>query len=121
MAKTALVTLDGQYEYLKVPFGLANAPAVSQKVTNKMLQGMRNNLVLVEMVLQLVAMAGLKLNLAKCIVLEDKLEYLGHEVSAAGIRLGERRVQAVQNFPVPTNVHGVRQFVGLASYFREFV
>lgn len=42
VAKTAFVTPDGHYGYLKVPFGLANAPAVSQKVVNKMLGGMRH-------------------------------------------------------------------------------
>ena len=138
--KTAFVTPDGHYEYLRVPFGLANAPAVFQRVVNTMLRGLQNDLVLaymddillptatveeglslLEHVLNLVAEAGLKLNLVKCRFLEEKLEYLGHEISATGIRPGERKVQAVKQFPTPTSVHGVRQFVGLASYFRKFV
>lgn len=45
-------------------------------------------------VLQLVAKTGLKLNLAKCIFLANSLEYLGHEVSAAGIRPGKQKAQA---------------------------
>lgn len=135
--KTAFVTPDGHYEYLRVPFGLANAPAVFQKVVNKMLRGIQSDLVLayiddlllpsatvqeglalLEKVLQLVAEAGRNLNLAKCTFLADKLEYLEHEVNANGIRSGERKIQAVRDFPTPVGVHGVRQFVGLASYFR---
>ena len=97
--ETAFVTPDGHYEYLKVPFGLA---AVFQRVINKMLRGMQNEavlaymddlllpsvtvpagIVLLERVLQLVAEAGLKLNLSKFSFLQDRLEYLRHEVSAA--------------------------------------
>ena len=65
--------------------------------------------------------AGLKLNLVKCSFLKGKLEYLRHEISGDGVRPGDKKIQAVSNFPTPGNVHGVRQFVGLASYFREFV
>ena len=65
-----------------------------------------------ERVLQLVADAGLKLNLAKCSFFKGKLEYLGHEISVDGVRPGDKMIQAVSNFPTPGNVHGVRQFVG---------
>ena len=74
-----------------------------------------------ERVLQLLEDTGIKLNLAKCSFLKGKLEYLGHEISGDGVRPGENKIQAVGNFPSPGNVHGVRQFVGLASYFRKFV
>ena len=140
VSKTAFITPDGHYEFLRVPFGLANAPAVFQRVIDKMLGGMQNESVLaymddllvpstsvqsgiaqLERVLQLVADAGLKLNLAKCSFLKGKLEYLGHEISGDGVRPGDKKIQAVSNFPTPGNVHGVRQFVGLASYFRKFV
>ena len=65
--------------------------------------------------------AGLKLNLGKCSFLKGKLEYLGHEMSGDGVRPGDKKIQAITNFPTPGNVHGLRQFVGLASYFRKFV
>ena len=65
--------------------------------------------------------AGLKLNLAKCSFLKGKLEYSGHEISGDGVRPDDKKIQAVSKFPTPENVHGARQFVGLASYFRKFV
>ena len=134
MSKMAFITPDGHYEFLRAPFGLANAPAVFQWVIDKMLGDMQNESVLaymddllvpstsvqsgiaqLERVLQLVADAGLKLNLAKCSFLKGKLEYLGHEISGDGVRPGDKKIQAVSNFPIPENAHGVRQFVGLAS------
>ena len=74
-----------------------------------------------EKVVQLVADASLKLNLPKCSFLKSKLEYLGHEISGDGVQPGDKKMQVVINFTPPENVHGARQFVGLASYFRKFV
>lgn len=49
------------------------------------------------------------------------VEYLGFEVSEDGIHPGTKTVEAVQHFPIPQNQHNVRQFLGLASFFRRFV
>lgn len=43
------------------------------------------------------------------------------EISEEGIKPGSKKIQAVQEFPQPSNVHQVRQFVGLASFFRRFI
>lgn len=101
--KTAFVTPDGHYEYLRVPFGLANSPAVFQRIINK-----------------LIKQAGLKLNLSKCSFLKTSISYLGHKVSDDGIRPGVAKIQVVMNFPTSTQVHE-RQFMALASYFRKFI
>lgn len=47
IAKTAFITQDGLYEFLKVPFGLTNAPSVFQKIINKILGNLRFDKVLV--------------------------------------------------------------------------
>lgn len=78
-------------------------------------------LVILEKVLKLMRGANLKLNLQKCAFLKSEVSYLGHVVSPDGIRHGDRKLDAVSNFPVPVNVHQVRQFIGLCSYFRKFV
>ena len=131
---TAFVTPDGLYEFNRMPFGLANAPAVFQRLINNVLDSARFNkataymddiliygkdpkecLDRLEEVLKLLDKANLTLNLAKCDFLRSSIDYLGYEISAAGVRPGERKIQAVLNFPRPVNVHGVRQFLGLAS------
>lgn len=49
------------------------------------------------------------------------VDYLGFELSKEGIRPGSRKIEAVRDFPEPINQHGVRQFIGLCSFFRRFV
>lgn len=137
---TAFITPDGHYEFNRMPFGLANAPAVFQRMMNALLGSARFGkatayiddvlifgrnpaecLERLEEVLQVLGHANLTLNLAKCDFLCDKISYLGYEISAAGVRPGEGKIVSVQNFPRPENVHNVRQFLGLASYFRKFI
>lgn len=137
---TAFVTPDGLYEFNRMPFGLANAPAVFQRMINKVLGSARFTkataymddvlifgkdpaecLDRLEEVLKLFEGANLTLNLSKCDFLRSSIDYLGYEISASGVRPGERKIQAVLNFPRPENIHGVRQFLGLTSYFRKFI
>ena len=65
--------------------------------------------------------AGLKLKPAKCHFIRQHVEYLGHLITPDGISPNPARIQAVQDFPVPTSVKEVQQFVGLASYYRRFI
>ncbi|CAK1597933.1 unnamed protein product [Parnassius mnemosyne] len=137
---TAFVTPDGLFEYNRMPFGLANAPSVFQRAINTMLRGSGGRLALaymddlliasktikegtekLEKVLQLLRSAKLTLKLEKCQFFQTQINYLGYEISSEGIRPGNLKIQAVANFPEPKNVHEVRQFVGLSSYFRRFV
>lgn len=137
---TSFVTPDGQYEFNRMPFGLANAPAVFQRMMNRILGSSRYSgatayiddvliygrsvdecLTRLEHVLQLLDNANLTLNLTKCEFLQDSIDYLGYEISAAGIRPGSKKIQCVLDFPRPTNHHTVRQFLGLVGYFRKFI
>lgn len=138
--KTAFVTPDGQFEYMRMPFGLVNAPAVFQRTVNKILADAKVKFAIVYMddvlipahnfeegilrlkeVLELLRRGGLTLKLGKCHFFYDNIEFLGFEVGANGIRPGTRKTDAVANFPKPKNQHEVRQFIGLASFFRRFV
>lgn len=137
---TSFVTPDGQYEFNRMPFGLANAPAVFQRMMNKVLGPVRYDgatayiddvliygknveecLTRLENVLQLLENANLTLNLEKCEFLKDKIDYLGYEISAAGVRPGSKKIQCVLDFPCPTDQHTGRQFLGLVGYFRKFI
>lgn len=137
---TAFVTPDGHYEYLRMPFGLVNAPAVFQSMINKALGSQRFELAIpylddllstggtfdeafgkLEAILNLLRNAKLTLNLKKCFFFQSEIEYLGYEISEAGLKPGSKKITAVSEFPKPSNAHQVRQFVGLASYFRRFV
>lgn len=57
----------------------------------------------------------------KCKFARPRVEYLGHVISADGIDPNLGKVRAVLEFPVPTSVRGVWQFLGMASYYRRFI
>lgn len=137
---TGFVTPDGHYEFKRMPFGLANAPAVFQRMINKILGNRRFEYALaylddvlipsrsveemfqrLEEILQLFREYGLTLKLAKCRFFDTRVNYLGYELSSDGIQPGKAKVLAVKEFPVPRNVHEVRQFLGLTGYFRKFI
>ncbi|GBP92949.1 hypothetical protein EVAR_84052_1 [Eumeta japonica] len=138
--RTAFVTPDGQYEYLTMPFGLRNAPSVFQRAMHKALGDLVNTFVVcylddmmivsdnekeglerLNIVLQTLKEAGISLNLKKCCFLKTRVEYVGYEVTSGEIRPNSRKVVALTNLPPPCTVTQVRQFIGLASYFRQFI
>ena len=138
--KTAFATYSGLYEFRKMPFGLVNAPATFQRLMEAVLAGLARDGVLVYLddvlvvgstleehnqklatVFQRIRDAGLRLKPKKCRFAQEEVEYLGHVVSADGVRTDPRKVDAVRNFPTPVDVKTLRSFVGLASYYRRFV
>ncbi|XP_022830950.1 uncharacterized protein LOC111359588 [Spodoptera litura] len=136
--KTAFVTPDGQYQFKRMPFGLANAPSVFQRTMNKILAKLdyiiiymddilipartfNEGLKRLDEVLSIFRGANLTLKLEKCFFFYTQIDFLGFEVSGSGIRPGSRKITAVSNFPTPNNVHDVRRFIGLTSFFRRFV
>lgn len=145
---TAFVTPDGLYQFKRMPFGLVNAPSVFQrtitkalsaKVTNdtsetptKQAHAYMDDLIITSKTVQegldklentfkLLNNANLTLNIQKCFFFQTSIDYLGYEISFEGIKPGKVKIEAVENFPTPKNVHEVRQFIGLASFFRKFI
>ncbi|KAL6487671.1 hypothetical protein MHYP_G00042970 [Metynnis hypsauchen] len=65
--------------------------------------------------------AGLTLNLKKCNLLKRELTFLGHVVSANGVRTEQGKVEAVKNFPVPQSMKEVQRFLGMAGWYHRFI
>lgn len=138
--RTAFVTPDGQFEYLTMPFGLRNAPSVFQRAIVRALGDLVHSYVVVyvddvlivggnvaeslerlKVVLKVLSEKHFSLNIKKCSFLKEKVEYLGYEVSQGQIRPNPRKIEALTALPPPETVTQLRQFIGLASYFRQFV
>ena len=65
--------------------------------------------------------AGLKLKPTKWHFLQKEVTFLGHVVSADGIKTGPEKVKAVKTWPVPVNVKELQSFLGLDGYYRKFI
>lgn len=138
--KTAFKTREGLYEWLVMPFGICNAPSTFMRLMNDVLKPFIGKFVVVyfddiliystttddhlthlRAILQTLSDNKLYLNLKKCNFLTNKLLFLGFIISDGGIAVDESKVQAICDWPTPTNVHEVRSFHDLASFYRRFV
>ena len=137
-AKTAFVTPFGKYEFLMVPFGLAQAPAYFQLLMNKVLKGLKftmtylddiiifsqdelQHLEHLEVVFSCLQEAGLKMKHSKCDFFKSEIHYLGHLISLEGISLLPKKLDSIRHMPVPNSVKEIKQFLGLTGYYRKFV
>ncbi|KAJ8705933.1 hypothetical protein PYW07_010710 [Mythimna separata] len=135
---TAFITPDGHFEFLKMPFGICNGPSVFQRAISKAVQHLKFILVYIDdllipfgtisegldyldQTLKALSDAGFSINLSKCKFFETSIEYLGRTISHEGVKPSQKKVSALVNSPIPANVRQVRQFMGLASYFRRFI
>ena len=138
--KTAFKTRYGHYEFLVMPFGLTNAPAAFMDLMNRVFGPYLDKFVIVfiddilvyssskeehaehlRIVLQTLREHQLYSKFSKCQFLLDQVAFLGHVVSAEGILVDPRKVEAIVDWKPPTNVTEVRSFLGLAGYYRKFV
>ena len=65
--------------------------------------------------------AGMRLKPRKCRLLRDEVPCLGHIISIDGVRPDPANIKKVQRYPTPTDTTQIRQFLGLASYYRRFM
>jgi transposase InsO family protein len=138
--KTAFVTPEGHFEFLRMPFGLCNAPATFQRLINEVLGSLKNSIAFpyiddiiipsqtveeglsrLRQVLHKLRDHNLTLNIKKCAFFQNKIQYLGREISEEGVRPGKEKTKAILGLQTPKTVKQVRQFLGLANYFRRFV
>ncbi|SAM08067.1 hypothetical protein [Absidia glauca] len=119
ISKTAFNTRYGQYEFKVLPFGLTNAPPTFQHMMNN--QTLDEHVRHVRAVLTKLQQTKLVVNFKKCYFGKSSLTFLGFDISADGIRPSKSKVDALTSWPIPNNVQAVRQFLGLANYYRKFI
>jgi hypothetical protein len=138
--KTAFRTRYGHYEFSVMPFGLTNAPAMFMDLMNWVFWPYLDQYVVVfiddilvysnshleheqhlRVVLQTLRENQLYAKLDKCEFWLKEVVFLGHVISAEGIFVYPRKVEAVLKWERPTNVIETRSFLGLAGYYRRFI
>lgn len=84
-------------------------------------RSLREHEIKFERLMQRLRSANLKLQPDKCEFLRHEVMYLGHIIGSDGVRPDPAKVKAVMNFPIPKNPKNIKQFLGLAGYYRRFI
>lgn len=58
---------------------------------------------------------------SKCMFFQSELQFLGHIISSQGVKPDPEKVKAIQKWPTPVNIKGLRGFLGLSGYYKKFV
>ncbi|XP_068221304.1 uncharacterized protein [Palaemon carinicauda] len=136
--KTAFVTPDGQYEFLKMPFGMVNAGATYVKCMRTLLKGLDNvesyiddllvhtkswseHLETLQELFQRIRNANLTVRPSKCILASETVQFLGHEIQGGTLSLQETNISKIQSAPQPKTKKEVRSFLGLTGFYRAYV
>ena len=138
--KTAFTTPMGHYEFKVLGQGLCNSPATFQAVMNRILGKYLHKFVVcylddimvysktpdehyehLELVLAVLKENQFYAKLEKCSFNRPEVKFLGHIVGRDGLKVDSRKVDSVRDWPRPTSVKEVQQFLGLTNYFRKFM
>ena len=138
--KTTFRTRYGHYEFLVMSFGLTNAPTVLMDLMNRVCKPYLDKFVIVfiddiliysrtkeehgqhlQIILELLRKEKLYAKFSKCEFWIREVQFLGHVVSNEGIHVDPSKVEAIRNWEAPKTPTEVRQFLGLAGYYRRFI
>ncbi|GJY23337.1 putative reverse transcriptase domain-containing protein [Tanacetum coccineum] len=138
--KTAFRTRYGHYEFQVMPFGLTNAPAVFMDLMNRVCKPYLDKFVIVfiddiliysrnkeehanhlRIILELLKKEKLYAKFSKCDFWIRIVQFLGHLIDSQGLHVDPAKIEAVKNWTSPTTPTEIRQFLGLAGYYRRFI
>ncbi|KAJ1593516.1 hypothetical protein NDA15_004450 [Ustilago hordei] len=138
--KTAFGTQLGLYEYLVMPFGLANAPAHFQSFINDIFRDIIGIYVVVYLddflifsdteeahvkhvteVLTRLRSNRLFAKLSKCEFHTKTVEFLGYIIKPTGIEMDPEKVRTVKEWPMPESIHDIQRFLGFANFYQRFI
>ena len=139
---TAFITPWGLFEWVRIPFGLTNAPAAFQRHMENILRDLRDEIVIpylddlivfsksfdehivhVRTVLQRLREHGIKLKAKKCDLFKREVRFLGRKVSGDGYQMDDSNIKAITSLldETPKTVGDVRKVLGLLSYYRRSI
>ena len=136
--KTAVITPFGLFEFLRMPFDLRNAAQTFQRFIDRVMHGLPFCYAYIDgllvassspeehqqhlrQVFQRLSEHGIIINPSKCRFGVSELEFLGHNVSAQGIRPADGKVKAITDFPTPTSLRKLREFLRLVNFHHRFI
>ncbi|GJR51364.1 hypothetical protein Tco_1401885 [Tanacetum coccineum] len=140
ISKTAFRTRYGHYEFQVMPFGLTNAPAMFMDLMNQVCKPYLDKFVIVfiddiliyskskqeheehlKIILELLKKEELYAKFSKCEFWIPKVQFLGHVIDNKGIHVDPAKIESVKDWASPKTPTEIRQFLGLAGYYRRFI
>lgn len=138
--KTAFSVDNGHYEYLRMPFGLKNAPSTFQRVMDNVLKeylhrfcfvymddvvifskSLKEHLDHLRLIFQKFRHYNLKVQLDKSEFLCKDVTFLGHVITPEGIKPNPSKIEAIEKYPIPKTQKEIKSFLGLVGYYRRFI
>ena len=138
ICKTAFICHRGRFEFLRMPFGVKNAPAVIQELMQSIFRNditccipyvddivifsatWEDHIVHIETVLTKLREAVLKANPSKCRWGGKQMEFLGHLVGAGKMSIPAHRAEALETYTRPTSKKGLRAFLGAVGFYIRY-
>ncbi|XP_053400415.1 uncharacterized protein K02A2.6-like [Mercenaria mercenaria] len=131
-------THKGLFRYNRLVFGIASAPAIFQRLIEQVVGDIPNvevilddmivtgqddneHLETLEKVLSRLSEYGLKVNVEKCVFMNDKVVFCGHEITKDGLHKTTEKINAIKDAPPIKNVRDLRSFLGLVQYYAKFL
>ena len=135
--KTAFIAHCGKFEYVRLPFGLCNAPAHFQRCMDATFADTpakayiddviiatdtwHEHISILSQVLSKCREKHISLKLKKCCFTSATIDYLGHTIGSGSILPQHAKVEAIMDFPQPTTRKQVKSFLGLIGYYRQHI
>ncbi|MGL4632137.1 MAG: reverse transcriptase family protein, partial [Leadbetterella sp.] len=138
--KTAFTYKNGLYEFVRMPFGLCNAPGTFQRAMDTIFRkdlhkyvipylddiiifsnSIEEHKIHLDSVLKGIQAAGLILNKKKCKFFKEEVKILGSIVSKGKVKPDPNKISAIRGYTRPSNIKELRSFLGLCNYSRQFV
>ena len=130
----------GLFQFVRMPFGLSNAPATFQRLIDRVIgpelrphafcylddiivvtETFEEHLKWLEAALDKTTQANLTVNPEKCEFCRSEVKYLGYVVNRKGLSVNPEKTEPILSYPDPKNIKQLRRFIGLASWYRRFI
>ena len=136
--KSAIITTLGLFKFCRMAYGLKNAGQCFERNIHELLQDLPFLFVYMDdiivgskshdehykhlrLLFERLKISGLVININKCVLGKPSVKFLGHYVNHIGVSIPKDRVDAIPNYPTPSNAAELKRFLGMVAYFYRFI
>lgn len=138
IGKTAIITPFGLFEFTRMPFGLCNAAQTFQRFIHSVTKDLNFIYTYLDDILvfsenesehkqhlrelfERLRHYGLTINISKCKFGQNNVHFLGYLINSEGSKPLPEKVQAIDDYKLPTTVKDLKRFLGMINFYRRFI